>query len=91
MQYAVVWAVTFCLLIYIVIASLAVSIYGEYIEHSVLDNFSNESTVAAQVVRIVFLTIFLTNAPYRFHPIRTFAINIVFEARERLFSKRLED
>lgn len=65
-------------------------IYGDGIKPSILDNFDGEKSIQASVIRLIFMTIFMCNSPYLFLPGKSFLLNIVFEWRERMFSRRLQ-
>ena len=89
-KYAVTTSIAFCFLVHIALAILALMIYGNRIEVNILDNFAKESSVGSVIVQLTFLTIFLSNTPFFFLPGKYFLLNIVFEARERLFSRQLQ-
>ena len=89
-SYAVTTSIAFCFLVHIVLAILALMIYGDRIEVNLLDNFAKESSVGSVIVQLTFLTIFLSNTPFFFLPGKYFLLNIVFEAREHLFSRQLQ-
>ena len=89
-RYAVTTSIAFCFLAHIALAVLALMIYGNRIEVNILDNFAKESSVGSVIVQLTFLTIFLSNTPFFFLPGKYFLLNIVFEARERLFSRQLQ-
>ena len=84
-------AVAFTLVIYALVTALAIYIYGEAIEPSIMDNFWNDSSLAAYIVRLNFLTIVLLNSTYQFMPCKIFLFNLIYEIQERTFSKKMED
>ena len=89
-SYVIGTSVTFCFVVYTILTLLAMQIYGDGIKQSILDNFDGESSISAWLIRLIFMTIFMCNSPYLFLPGKSFLLNIVFEAREGLFSRRLQ-
>jgi len=55
-----------CFVIFITLSTLAYSIYGDNLQPNLFDNIQVESNVPSYIMRIVFLPIFVFNAPFVF-------------------------